>query len=102
MNPPTPQKQVRTCIGAIHYHLNMWPRQSHTLATLTILKPIKNKFKWMKMEQYDFEKNTWIVARDTLLNCQNSNKTFKIHTDDSALQLGAVIIQKGKPISFYI
>ena len=29
------------------------------------------------------------------------NETFKIHTDASAFQLGAVIIQKGKPIAFY-
>ena len=29
------------------------------------------------------------------------NETFKIHTDASAFQLGAVISQKGKPIDFY-
>ena len=29
------------------------------------------------------------------------NETFIIHTDASAFQLVAVIIQKGKPIAFY-
>ena len=29
------------------------------------------------------------------------NETFKIHTDDSDFQLGAVISQKGKPIYLY-
>ena len=41
------------------------------------------------------------MARDTLLTYPDFNETFKIHTDDSGLQLGAVISQKVKPISFY-
>ena len=41
------------------------------------------------------------MARDTLLTYPYFNETFKIYTDSSAFQLGAVIIQKGKPITFY-
>ena len=41
------------------------------------------------------------MASDTLLTCPDFNETFKIHTDASAFQLGAVICQKGKPINFY-
>ena len=42
------------------------------------------------------------MERDTLLNYPDFNEIFKIHTDDSAFQLGAVISQKGKHIDFYI
>ena len=38
---------------------------------------------------------------DTSLTYPDFNETFKIHTNDSAFQLGAVISQKGKPITFY-
>ena len=38
---------------------------------------------------------------DTLLTYPGFNETFKIHTDASAFQLGAVISQKGKTITFY-
>ena len=41
------------------------------------------------------------MARDTLLTYPDFNQTFKIHTDASAFQLVAVIIQKGKTIAFY-
>ena len=41
------------------------------------------------------------MARDTLLTYPDSNEKFKIHTDARNLKLGAVILQKGKPINFY-
>ena len=41
------------------------------------------------------------MARDTLLTYPDSNEKFKIHTDARNLKLGAVILQKGKPIAFY-
>ena len=55
----------------------------------------------MKVEQDAFKKIKRIVARGTLLTYPDFNETFKIHADASAFQLGAVIIQKGKPIAFY-
>ena len=41
------------------------------------------------------------MARDNLIEYPYFNETFKIHTNDSAFQLGAIISQKGKPIAFY-
>ena len=41
------------------------------------------------------------MARNTLLTYPGFNETFKIHTDASAFQLVAVIIQEVKPIAFY-
>ena len=38
------------------------------------------------------------MFRDTLLAYPDFNEEFKIHTDDSKLQLGAVIIQSGKKL----
>ena len=42
-----------------------------------------------------------VVAHDTLLIYPDFNKRFDIHRDASELQLGAGIIQDGKPIAFY-
>ena len=41
------------------------------------------------------------MARDTLLTYPDFSENSKIHTDDSDLKLGALILQKGKPINFY-
>ena len=61
----------------------------------------KRKFKWTKIKQDTFDEIKWIVDPDTLLIYPYLNWTFKIYTDASAFQLGAVIGQKGKPIAFY-
>ena len=41
------------------------------------------------------------MACNTILTYPDSNDTFKIHSADNVFQLGAVIIQKGKAITFY-
>ena len=79
----------------------MWPRRSHTLAPLTRSMSIKRNFLWTHVKHNAFKKIKQIVECDTLLTYQDFNEAFKIHTDTSAFQLGAVVIQKGKPIDFY-
>ena len=69
----------------------MWLRRSHTLVPLTRSTSIKNKLIWMQVKQDAFDKIKRIVTRGTLFTYPNFNKTLKIHTDASALQLGAVI-----------
>ena len=63
----------------------MWPRQSHTLPTLTILTSIKRKIKWTQFKQDDFDKIKRIVDHDNLLTYPDFHETYKIHTNDSAL-----------------
>ena len=48
-----------------------------------------------------FDEIKWIVECDTLLIYADLNKHYDIHTGDSEYQLGAVIGQDGKPITFY-
>jgi len=41
------------------------------------------------------------TSKSTLLAYPDFSKKFVIHTDASHMQLGAVILQDGKPIAFY-
>ena len=101
MEAPTSWKEVRNFIGVINYYRNILPRRSHSLAPLNKLTSIKRNFKWTQVEQDDFDEIKRNVASDTLLTYPDFNETFKIRTNASAFQLGAVIIQKGKHIAFY-
>ena len=101
MNSPTYRKEVRQFIGVINYYHNIWSRLSHTLAPLTKLTSMKINFKWTEIKKDAFDEIKRIMARDTLLTYPYFNETFKIYTDSSAFQLGAVVIQKGKLIALY-
>ena len=79
----------------------MWTRRSHMLAPLTKLMHIKRNFKWTEVEQDAFDKIRRIMDHDNSSTYPDFNETFKIHTDASAFQLGAVISHKVKPIAFY-
>ena len=53
------------------------------------------------MEQNSFDKIKHVVSHGTVLVYLNFNRQLDIHTDNSDYQLGAVIVQEGKPITFY-
>ena len=80
----------------------MWAKRSHLLQPLTALTSNKVKFKWAHVEQKLFGEIKQMVTRDTLLIYPYFNKKIDIHMDARKFQIGAVIIQDGKPISFYI
>ena len=79
----------------------MWPRRSHTLVPLTKLTSIKSKFQWTQVEPDAFSEINRIMAHDNLSTYPGFNERFKIHSDASALQLGAFISHKCKQINFY-
>ena len=80
----------------------MCSRRSHILYPLTELTTTKERFKCTDVEQKAFDDIKHAVSHDTLLAYSDFNKIFDIHTDASDHQLGAVISQEAKPISFYI
>ena len=54
-----------------------------------------------KEQQEAFDEMKKIMSKETLLTFPDFNKTFHVYTDASNYQLGAVIMQEGKPLAFY-
>jgi hypothetical protein len=101
MQPPQTKRQLRRFLGMVNYYRDMWKRRSHILAPLTALSSKSVSWKWTKECNESFETIKRVVARETLLNFPNFEKEFHIYTDASDYQLGAVIMQDGKPLAFY-
>ena len=102
MKPPKNTKEVRAFIGIVNYYRYMWDKRSHILHPLTALTSHKVRFKWTDLEQKAFDDIKRAVSQENLLSYPYFNRSFYIHTDSRDHQLGAVIIQNGKPIAFYI
>jgi hypothetical protein len=65
------------------------------------LTSTKNPWKWTDEQQNGFNTMKKIMSRETILAYPNFKIPFKVHTDASAFQLGAVISQNGKPVALF-
>ncbi len=98
----------------VQYYRDLWARWSNILAPLTSLvgecsqtKSTKAKgtkkvpWHWDKVHQREFDHVRATIAKDRVLVYPDYSKVFKIYTDASSKQLGAVITQDNRPIAFF-
>jgi hypothetical protein len=62
----------------------------------------KASVKWTDEMQKTFDKRRLLTAADALAVYLDNNKRFDIDTDASDFQLGACIIQEGRPVAYFL
>ncbi len=97
------------CHRTVHVHwlrkLLLW----HVAESCTYLKTIdrsirfekKAPIKWTDEMQKAFDKMRLLMAANALAAYPNHNKRFDVYTYTSDLQLGACIIQEGRPVAYF-
>ena len=102
---PKDKKQVRQFLGMVQYYRELWPKHIEILVPLTELtkcRPTKNiPIEWNSAWTELFQKIKALISKETILAYLYFSKDLTIHTDASNVQLGAVIMQEGKPLAFY-
>ena len=85
----------------INYYHDIWQKRSEILSPLTSLTSKNAKYEWKDEQQKCFDAIKSVIWRELLLAYPDFNAPFEIHTDASKLQIGEVMSQKGKLITFY-
>ena len=100
MSKPQNVSQLRSFLGAVTFYRTMWPRRSHLLAPLTALTG-SSMFAWTDECDRAFDEMKAVMAADAMNAFPNHELPFEIYTDASDYQMGAVILQNGKPIAYW-
>ncbi len=81
----------------------MWLSCAHVLKPLTDQSGLKKKtpIKWTDEMQQAFDKMHLLMAANALAAYPDHNKQFDVYTDASDFQLGACIIQEGRPVAYF-
>jgi hypothetical protein len=81
----------------------MWLSCAHILKLLVDQSGVKKKapIKWTDKMQKVFDYMRLLMAADALAAYPDHNERFNVYTDTSDLQLGAFIIQEGRPVAYF-
>ena len=104
MSKPTTVTELRSFLGAVTFYRHMWPRRSHLLHPLTKLTGEPGKVKlsaWNSDCDRAFDEMKAVMASDILMSYPDPDAPFELYTDASDYQMGAVIMQKGKPVAYW-
>jgi hypothetical protein len=101
MDCPRNATELRMFIGCVNYYCDMWPSCAHILKPLTDQSNLNKRApnKWTDEMQQAFDKMRLLMAADALAAYPDHNKRFNVYSDDSDFQLGACIIQEGRPVA---
>jgi len=110
--PPTTNKQLKRFLGMVNFYCDIWEKRSHILAPLNKLSAetskSKNKtkkkavpFVWEQKHQDAFLAAKEMIKSEVKLAFPDFTKPFHLYTDASDIQLGATLVQNGKPLGFY-
>ena len=79
---------------------------AETIRDLSSLNKLSSKtgklnWKWGPEQQKAFNKAKEMLSNEARLSYPDFSKPFDLYTDASELQLGATLVQEGKPLGFY-
>jgi hypothetical protein len=104
MDCPCNATELHMFISCTNYSRDMWPSCVHILKPLTDQSRLKKRapIKCTDERQNAFDKMHLLMASNVLAAYPDHNKRFGEYTYASDFQLGACIIQEGRPVAYFL
>ena len=88
--------------SGLAFYRDLWPKRSHILGPLSKFSSCTPKnWVWGRDQQKAFEEVKEMIQKEALLQYPDFTKPFDLFTDASDIQLGATLVQEGKPLGFF-
>lgn len=100
MAKPSSKKEVLTLLGFVNYLAKFLPRLSEVSQPLRELTADGAEFIWSKQHEKAFESIKELVVKHPVLQYYSVDDEVVLQTDASDKGVGAVLLQKGKPVAF--
>jgi hypothetical protein len=98
---PSNVTEVRSFLGAAQYWRKFIANFSSIAAPLHAVTSVKQVFQWGGKQQQAFDTLKEKISSTPVLSLPNLRQPFEIQTDASNYEMGAVLLQYGKPICFH-
>lgn len=105
MQRPRNAGELRSFLGLVNFYRDLFPRRSHLLQSFYDLTNSTDKrnvvIPWNSTHDRAFQELKAVVAKDAIMAFPNHRLPFHVYTDASDKQLGACIMQSGRPVAYY-
>ncbi|KAM9980171.1 hypothetical protein ACTFIZ_010232 [Dictyostelium cf. discoideum] len=99
--PPTNQKELMKLLGTVNYFRTFIKNFTHLTSSFYPLLKKDVNFKWTNELEKDRIKLLNTLAQTNVLSFPQDTNDNIIETDASIIGIGGVMIQNGKPVSYY-
>lgn len=100
MRRPANLHEVRSLLGGINYLRPFVPNCSIECGPISDLTLNGAKFEWTEAQEQAFCKIIDVLSSDVILSFPDTDRNvpFELHVDSSKQGVGAILIQKGRPV----